>query len=38
MQRWQRTRDESERLGDELRTLVATDRLVEFVQPWTVQY
>jgi hypothetical protein len=38
MQRWQRTRDESERLGDELRTLVATDRLVAVVQPWTVQY
>lgn len=32
--RWQRTRDESERLGDELRTLIATDRVVDAVQPW----
>ncbi len=37
MRRWQRTRDESERLGDELRTLVATDRLADVAQPWAVQ-
>jgi len=36
-QRWQRTADASERLGDELRTLIATDRLVAAVQPWTVR-
>jgi hypothetical protein len=32
--RWQRTADESERLGDELRMLVTSGRLVDVVQPW----
>jgi hypothetical protein len=35
MRRWERTRDESERLGDELRTLIATDRVAAAVQPWS---
>lgn len=33
--RWQRTADASERLGDELRTLVASGRIAEVVQPWS---
>lgn len=32
--RWEAVRGASERLGDELRELVATDRLAERVRPW----
>ena len=34
MRRWQVVVDESERLGDELRELVETGRIVDVVQPW----
>jgi hypothetical protein len=34
MRRWQAVRDASERLGDELRELVATGRIADRVQPW----
>jgi hypothetical protein len=34
IRRWQRVVDESERLGDELRELVATGRVAERVAPW----
>jgi hypothetical protein len=34
MRRWQAVRDASERLGDELRELVATGRMADRVQPW----
>jgi hypothetical protein len=34
MRRWQSVADASERLGDELRELLATGRLAERVQPW----
>jgi hypothetical protein len=34
MRRWQVVVGESERLGDEMRDLVATGRLAEVVQPW----
>ena len=34
-QAWQRVVDESARLGDELRELLATNRLAERVEPWT---
>lgn len=37
MRRWQRTADESERLGDELRTLIASGRVADVVQPWSSQ-
>lgn len=37
VRRWERTQVESERLGDELRALLATDRLVDAVRPWVVQ-
>nr|MCU0617996.1 patatin-like phospholipase family protein [Gemmatimonadaceae bacterium] len=33
-QRWQRVADESERLGDELRELLATDGLADRLRPW----
>lgn len=36
--RWQGTADASERLGDELRALVAMDRVADAVQPWATQY
>jgi hypothetical protein len=32
--RWSAVRDASERLGDALQELLATDRLVEHVRPW----
>ena len=34
IRRWQATADASERLGDELRELLATGRLAERVEPW----
>jgi hypothetical protein len=34
MRRWQETADRSERLGDELATLIATGRIADAVQPW----
>jgi len=34
MRRWQATLDASERLGDELRELLDTGRLIDHVRPW----
>ncbi len=37
MRRWQATLDASERLGDELRTLIEAGRVADAVQPWRVR-
>jgi hypothetical protein len=34
MRRWQAVVDETARLGDELRELIATGRIVDRVRPW----
>jgi hypothetical protein len=35
IKRWQRVKDESERLGDELRDLIASEDVADRIRPWT---